>query len=650
MKFLYFILFCSSTSLYDSFLHRPIFRKTNVKSTKLQMTRNYSPFGRKYYEEYIKKLNSRNTTLQTDTILNSDEYLKYLENKKKETCEEENDDKENDKEENEQLEDEIEKIIQQTIDDIQNDATMDDHDKQIIQKLFPPNTRIIFKRKMIMTKPGILKKSTNSYLDTTNDESDNSDGHYYNLDGSLMRTRRNRNAGGAGTGDKTENFEVITKSPLTFDDIGGYKNIKHELTQCVDILVNYKKYANYNVRIPKGLLLEGPPGNGKTMLAKGFAGETNASFIAISGSQFQDKYVGVGAGRVRELFELARRNLPCIIFIDEIDAIGRKRGTDSEASTSERDSTLNELLINLDGFKTGSGIFLMGATNRADLLDPALLRPGRIDKRIYIGHPDSTTREAILNIHLKGKPADNTINVKDLVDMTAGLSGAQIENLLNEAMLNALRENRFVMTYTDLDVVINKIMVGWQPTEHQFSSDIVDRIAIHEMGHAVMGFLSKHHSKVSKVVINLSAPNTPGYTMFEQSTNNIHKREALFEHLMILLSGRIAEEIVYGVSVTTGAINDFEEAIKLAERMISYYGMGTNVIYPSNSEKYKELIDDQVSGLIQDAYTMATMILNKCCYLIIETADILKNEKIIKIEVLTEIIETKYPEIFNLKN
>jgi cell division protease FtsH len=626
-----------------------MFHKSNVK---LQMTRNYSPFGRKYYEEYIKKLNSRNTTLQTDTILNNDEYLKYLENKKKEPSQGyENNDEETHEEKNNQLEDEIQKIIQQTIDDIDTDTTMNEEDKKIIQKLFPPNTRIIFKRKMIVSKPDNLKKYREAFinnLDTTGGNSD--DGHYYNPDGSLMRTRRNRNAGGAGTGEKSENFEVITKSPLTFDDIGGYSNIKRELAQCVDILVNYKKYANYNVRIPKGLLLEGPPGNGKTMLAKGFAGETNASFIAISGSQFQDKYVGVGASRVRELFELARRNLPCIIFIDEIDAIGRKRGTDSEASTSERDSTLNELLINLDGFKTGSGIFLMGATNRADLLDPALLRPGRIDKRIYIGHPDSTTREAILNIHLKGKPADNTINVKDLVDMTAGLSGAQIENLLNEAMLNALRENRFVMTYNDLDIIINKIMVGWQPTEHQFSSDIIDRIAIHEMGHAVMGFISKHHSKVSKVVINLSAPNTPGYTMFEQSTNNIHKREALFEHLMILLSGRIAEEIVYGVSVTTGAINDFEEAIKLAERMILYYGMGTNVIYPSNSEKYKELIDDQVSGLIQDAYTMATMILNKCCYLIIETADILKNDKIIKIEVLTEIIETKYPEIFNLKN
>jgi cell division protease FtsH len=611
--FFLFLVFRENESFTFSRLIKP------SKFTLLNMIdpkQNYNPFGRKYYEEYLKKLNSKNATIQSEAILSKDETSSQSDDNDSDTWE-----------------DEISKLFQKTLHDINSNSDLNEEEKKAIQELFPSNIKIIPKHKI-----KIYKRFHND------DDDDKNDGHYYNPDGSLMRTRRKNTSG-----DKSENFEVITKSPLTFDDIGGYTNIKKELGQCVDILLNYKKYANYNVRIPKGLLLEGPPGNGKTMLAKGFAGETNASFIPISGSQFQDKYVGVGAGRVRELFELARRNLPCIIFIDEIDAIGRKRGTDTETSTSERDNTLNELLINLDGFKTGSGIFLMGATNRADLLDPALLRPGRIDKRIYIGAPDSVTREAILNIHLKGKPADKTINVKDLVDMTSGLSGAQIENLLNEAMLNALREERAVMTYNDLDTVMNKIMVGWQPTEHQFSSDIINRIAIHEMGHAIMGVLSKHHSKVSKVVINLSAPNSPGYTMFEQNTNNIHKREGLFEHLMILLSGRIAEEVIYGVSVTTGAINDFEEAIKLAEKMIVYYGMGTNIIYPRNSEKYKELIDDQVSGLIQDAYSMSTLILKKCCNLIIETANILKKEKLIKIELLMQIMEEKYPEIIDLK-
>jgi len=635
MNSLFLVILFHLWFIGETFVMKPGFKIVYRRPVK--MVGDYHPFGRKYYEEYLKKLNSKNTTLQTETILNNNSTGYTLDG---------------DDDLDDELEDNLEKMLKKALEGVDSNQDLDlDDTKKTFIRVFPPNVRIILKKKGMPDKDQHdmfakhIQEALSSAGVTGVAESDGSDdGHYYNPDGTLLRTRRKNKAG-----DKSENFEVITKSPLTFEDIGGYSNIKKELSQCVDILSNYKKYKNYNVRVPKGLLLEGPPGNGKTMLAKGFAGETNASFIPVSGSQFQDKYVGVGSTRVRELFELARRNLPCIIFIDEIDAIGRKRGTDGESSTSERDNTLNELLINLDGFKTGSGVFLMGATNRADLLDPALLRPGRIDKRIFIGNPDSATREAILNIHLTGKPSDKTVVVKDLVDVTSGLSGAQIENLLNEGMLNALRDDRAVMTYNDLDVVMNKIMVGWQPTEHQFSADLIDRIAIHEMGHAVMGFLSKHHSKLSKVVINLSAPNSPGYTIFEQNTNSIYKREALFEHLMISLSGRIAEEIVYGVSVTTGAINDFEEAFRLAEKMIVYYGMGSSIIYPKTSEKYKELIDDEVSKMIQDAYNMATVILRQCCYLIIETADILKSDKIIRIEMLKEIIETKYPEVLDLK-
>jgi cell division protease FtsH len=305
--------------------------------------------------------------------------------------------------------------------------------------------------------------------------------------------------------------------------------------------------------------------------------------------------------------------------------------------------------VALDGFKNTSGIFVIGATNRADLLDDALLRPGRIDKRIFISNPDAKTRKAILDIHSKGKPFDRSVVIDDLVETTNGLSGAQLENLLNEAMLNALRQNRDKFTDVDIDMVLNKMMVGWQPNEHQFTSDIIDHIAIHELGHAVAGLVSKHHSKMTKVVINLSAPKSPAYTIFESSASNILTREALLEHLMILLSGRIAEEVVYGVSVTTGAINDFEEALKLAQRMICYYGMGKQPIYPSMSEKYKEKIDCEVSKLINDAYAYGEFLIRNSKGLLIEGADLLKKQKVMKAEQLIELMNTKYNNIFNLK-
>lgn len=307
------------------------------------------------------------------------------------------------------------------------------------------------------------------------------------------------------------------------------------------------------------------------------------------------------------------------------------------------------MLVELDGFKNNTGIFLVAATNRIDLLDNALTRPGRIDKKIYIGLPDTTTRQSIINIHIKGKPYCDTFSLNDIVEVTEGLSGAQIENLLNEAMLNALRMNNTEFCYNDFDFVMNKMMAGWQPVEHEFTSDIIDHIAIHEMGHAIVGLLSQYHSKMSKVVINLSSPKSPGYTVFKASTSTIYTREALFEHLMILLSGRIAEEVFYNVSVTTGAINDFEEALKLAEKMVIYYGMGSNIIYPSNSEKFKELIDNDVIELINNAYNYAEIIILSCKDLIYETSEILKKDKLLKAEKIEKLIDEKYKNIRDLK-
>ena len=446
---------------------------------------------------------------------------------------------------------------------------------------------------------------------------------------------------------KSKNFEVIKKSPFNFQHVGGYDNVKEEMIQCIDILKNYRAYKKYNVRTPKGLVLEGPPGTGKTLLAKAFAGEAKCSFIAVAGSDFQEKYVGVGPSRIKELFKLAKENEPSIIFIDEIDALGRKRSSDGESSSSERDNTLNALLVELDGFKNNTGIFIIAATNRIDLLDSALLRPGRIDKKIYIGLPDKKTREIIVDIHIRGKPHDDTVKKAYLIEVTEGLSGAQIENLLNEAMLNALRNKKTEFSFEDIDLVMNKMIAGWQPNEHQFTTDIIDHIAIHEMGHAVVGLLSEHHSKVSKVVINLSSPKSPGYTVFESSTSNIYVREALFEHLMILLSGRIAEEVFYNVSVTTGAINDFDEALKLAEKMVVYYGMGNSIIYPHNSEKYKEMIDNDVIELINEAYDSANLIIQTFKDFVHETSELLKKEKIIRSDELVDIFNRKYKRLLD---
>lgn len=448
--------------------------------------------------------------------------------------------------------------------------------------------------------------------------------------------------------DSTHTFEIIKNPTHTFKDVGGYDKIKLELMQAADILTNYSKYEKYNVRTPKGIIFEGPPGNGKTLMAKGFSGEINASFIPVSGSEFCEKFVGVGASRVRDLFKLASKNKPCIIFIDEIDAVARKRGSDMVSSNSEKDQTLNQLLINLDGYKNSDGIFLIGATNRVDLLDPAILRPGRIDKNIYIGNPDSKTREDIIKIHLKGKPINQLISFDYIVEMTSGMSGAQIENLLNEAMLNSLRDDREMIELDDLEHIANRIIAGWQSTETKFSNNMIDRIVVHELGHAIVGLLSKEHSKLVKVMLNSWSPKTPGYTIFENNDENanIYTKNCLLSHLMVLLGGRIAEEIFYGYSVTTGARKDLEEAYNLAKNMILQYGMGEQNIYPDLSDQSKYLIDQEINKLILLAHEKSFVILNNNKKLVIECSKILKANNILKAEEIVDIIDKKFPELW----
>lgn len=562
------------------------------------------PFSHNYHENYLKRLNSRNITIQINEILNNNDY-------------------------DEQQEDDDDETIYSIL-------NIPKHPDEL-------GYRVVLNKKMFERISHDIEENFKPEEPKEDDKSDQNE-YYDNFGNRLRSFGRNSNKKNA----KSENFEVISKSSVNFSHVGGYANIKSELYQCLDILSNYTKYQKYNVRVPKGLIFEGPPGNGKTLIAKALAGEASINFIPVSGSEFQDKYIGVGSARIRELFKLAKENIPCIVFIDEIDALGRKRSSDGESSGNERDATLNQLLIELDGFKDTSGVFLIGATNRVDLLDTALIRPGRIDKRIYIGNPDSITRKAILDIHSEGKPHDDSVITDNLVEVTSGLSSSQIENLLNEAMLNALRCDKTQFTSQDLDEVLNKMMVGWQPSDHEFTSDIIEQIAIHELGHAVVGICSIHHSKMKKVVINLSSPNSPAYTIFENNNSNFFTREALLEHLMILLAGRVAEEVFYGMSVTTGAINDFEEALKLAQKMVCYYGMGDKLIYPTLSEKYKEIIDTEVANLIQDAYKYSEYIIRNSKDLIMEGVEILLKDKVLKEETLSDLIKNKYNNSLNV--
>jgi cell division protease FtsH len=427
---------------------------------------------------------------------------------------------------------------------------------------------------------------------------------------------------------KSKNFELLFNKDFNFTNIGGYDLIKNELLQCADILVNYTKYEKYNVRVPKGLILEGPPGNGKTILTKAFSGEINIGFIPVSGSQFQEKYVGVGASRVRELFDFAKQNKPCIIFIDEIDAIGRKRSTDSESSSSERDSTLNELLVGLDGFKNINGIFLIGATNRIDLLDNALVRPGRIDKKIFVGNPDRKTRKEIIKIHLKRKPYNEDINIDKLVEITNGFSGAEIENLLNEAMLLALRENREVINKHDLEMIANRILTGWQIKENKLSEEMIAQIAVHEIGHALTSIFIGY-KKIVKVTINLWSPKALGFTLFDESNDNIiSTKENLIKEIMVLLGGRVAEEIFYGDKISSGAVDDFHRVKNIIQKMVLDYGMGTNLFLPYNSEKYREKIDKEIEEIFNQAYQETKYLLTNSKQLIKDCANLLmiKNE------------------------
>jgi len=359
---------------------------------------------------------------------------------------------------------------------------------------------------------------------------------------------------------------------VTFKDVAGLKEEKEEVKELIDFLKNPKRFQKLGARIPKGVLLFGPPGTGKTLLAKAVAGEANVPFYFISGSDFVELFVGVGASRVRDMFQQAKRNAPCLIFIDEIDAVGRQRGTGLGGGHDEREQTLNQLLTEMDGFGANEGIIIIAATNRPDVLDPALLRPGRFDRQVTVNLPDVKGREEILAVHARNKILADGITLKNLAKRTPGFSGADLENLLNEAALLAVRRNKDEITMSEIDEATDRVLMGPAKVSHKYSENDRKLVAYHEAGHAVIGLKLRSASDVQKVTI-IPRGSAGGYNMMVPSEEKLCSTKTdLIEEITGLLGGRAAEEIIFS-EITTGAHNDFEKATKIARSMVTEYGM-----------------------------------------------------------------------------
>ena len=417
-------------------------------------------------------------------------------------------------------------------------------------------------------------------------------------------------------------------SKVKFTDVAGAKEEKQELVELVDFLKNPKKYTDLGARIPKGVLLVGPPGTGKTLLAKAVAGESSVPFFKISGSDFVEMFVGVGASRVRDLFDQAKQNSPCIIFIDEIDAVGRQRGAGLGGGNDEREQTLNQLLVEMDGFESNEGIIVMAATNRPDVLDPALLRPGRFDRQIVVNMPDIKEREAILKVHAKNKKFADNVSFENIARITSGFAGADLENLLNEAAILAGRNNRPRITMIDINEAANKVMMGPQKKSHLVTERDKKITAYHESGHTILHKLLPNTDDVQEVSI-VPRGMAGGYTMSRpENDDNYASYGKLNDMICTLMGGRIAEELIFK-DITTGASNDIEKATKLARRMVTQFGMSdrlgfinlgsTSEVFIGRdyqnqveySEKTAGIIDEEIQKILKANYEKATKLLTE---------------------------------------
>ncbi|MFA4815030.1 MAG: ATP-dependent zinc metalloprotease FtsH [Candidatus Gracilibacteria bacterium] len=445
----------------------------------------------------------------------------------------------------------------------------------------------------------------------------------------MMRGATNSNNQAMSFGKSNARLHDKEKEKTTFDDVAGVREAKEELVEIVDFLKNPSKYTSMGAKIPKGVMLVGGPGTGKTLLARAVAGEADVPFFNISGSEFVEMFVGVGASRVRDLFKKAKRNAPCIIFIDEIDAVGRQRGTGLGGGHDEREQTLNQILTEMDGFETNTNVIVMAATNRPDVLDPALLRPGRFDRRVVVDSPNIEDREAILKVHAKNKPLAKNTDLEHVAKQTPGFSGADLENLMNEAAILAAKNNQKEITQHDIETSVEKVQLGPERKSHVLSKQEKEVTAYHETGHAIVGHLMEDCDPLRKITI-ISRGMSLGSTWFVPDEDKHIYTQQKFEHEMAsLLGGYVAEEMIYG-QVSTGPSNDLERASSIARRMVTEYGMSTKIGPTVFGEKSHEIflgrdyghaknyseeiaaqIDKEVEVFVQRAYKLAKETLTK---------------------------------------
>ena len=473
----------------------------------------------------------------------------------------------------------------------------------------------------------------------------------------VIITMMNRGAAGNGANARMMNFgrsraRLSRDSKVNFSRVAGLEEEKEELEEVVDFLKNPQKYTSVGARIPKGLLLVGPPGTGKTLLAKAVAGEAGVPFFSISGSDFVEMFVGVGASRVRDLFEEAKKNAPCIVFIDEIDAVARRRGTGMGGGHDEREQTLNQLLVEMDGFGINEGIIVMAATNRVDILDPAILRPGRFDRKVAVGRPDVKGREEILKVHSKEKPLGEDVDLHRVAQTTSGFTGADLENLMNEAAILSARETRRFIRQNDIDRAFVKVGIGAEKRSKVISEKDKKITAYHEAGHAILFHVLPDVGPVHTVSIIPTGMGAAGYTMpLPEKDEMFNTRGRMLQSIMVDLGGRIAEELIFK-DVTTGASQDIKQATQLARAMVTQYGMSERVgmiQYGSDEDEVfigrdlahtksygngiADVIDEEVKRIVDECYAKAKQIicdhedvLHSCAALLIEKEKIGQDE------------------------